>query len=55
MACVAYNKIIYTPRNETRGGGVYWNHPVCLSVCLSVCRRARLGKITRLGKMVSDT
>ena len=25
----------YTPRNEVRG--VYWIHPVCLSVCLSVC------------------
>ena len=23
------------PRNEV--GGVYWIHPVCLSVCLSVC------------------
>ena len=40
----------YTPRNEviippaTKLGGVYWNHPVRLSVCLSVrqsvCRRA---------------
>ena len=28
----------YTPRNEVRGGGgVYWIHPVCLSVSLSVC------------------
>ena len=31
----------YTPRNEVRGGGVYWIHPVCLSACpsvrLSVC------------------
>ena len=25
------------PRNEVRGGGVYWIHPVCLSVCPSVC------------------
>ena len=32
----------YTPRNEVRGG-VYWNHPVRLSVCPSV--DARLGKI----------
>ena len=30
----------YTPRNEVRGGGVYWNHPVRPSVCPSVCRRA---------------
>ena len=35
----------YTPRNEVRGG-VYWNHPVRLSVRLSVD--------TRLGKMVSS-
>ena len=39
----------YTPRNEVRG--VYWNHPVRPSVS----RRARLGKIVRLGKMVLDT
>ena len=26
----------YTPRNKVRGGGVYWIHPVCLSVCLSI-------------------
>ena len=37
--------LYYTPRNEVRGGGVYWNHPVCPSVC----RRAWLGKITQLG------
>ena len=42
-------KCCYTSRNEVRG--VYWNHPVRPSVC----RRARLGKIGRLGKMVSDT
>ena len=24
------------PRNEVRGGDVYWIHLVCLSVCLSV-------------------
>ena len=51
-------KLFYTPRNEVRGG-VYWNHPVrpsvCLSVSPSVCRRARLGKIAQLGKIVSDT
>ena len=29
-----------TPRNEVRG--VYWNHPVRLSVCLSVCLSVRL-------------
>ena len=34
----------YTPLNEVRGG-VYWNHPVCPSVRLSVD--------TWLGKMVS--
>ena len=28
---------IYTPRNEFRGGGVYWINPVCPSVCPSVC------------------
>ena len=33
----------------TKLGGVYWNHPVRPSVCPSVCRRARLGKIARLG------
>ena len=37
----------YTPSNEVRG--VYWNHPVCpsvrLSVCLSVDARAPLGKM----------
>ena len=37
----------------TKLGGVYWNHPVCLSVRPSVrpsvCRRARSGKIARLG------
>ena len=32
-----YNSLyaMYTPRNDL--GGVYWIHPVCLSVCLSVC------------------
>ena len=31
------NSTFYTPRNEVRGGGgVYWIHPVCLSVCPSV-------------------
>ena len=24
--------IYYTPRNEVRGGVVYWNHPVCPSI-----------------------
>ena len=32
----------YTPRNEVRGG-------ILESPCPSVCRRARLGKIARLG------
>ena len=27
--------VCYTPHNEFRG--VYWIHPVCLSVCPSVC------------------
>ena len=40
-------KVFLYPRNEFRG--VYWNHPVRPSVCPSVCRRARLGKIARLG------
>ena len=40
----------YTPRNEVRGGILESPCPsVCLSVCPSVCRRARLGKIVRLG------
>ena len=30
-----HQKGFYTPRNEVRG--VYWIHPVCLSVRLSVC------------------
>ena len=38
----------------TKLGGVYWNHPVRLSVP-SVCSRARFGKIARLGNMVSGT
>ena len=46
----------YTPRNEVRGGGYTGiTLSVCLSVCSSVCRHARLGRIARLGKMVSDT
>ena len=32
-----FSLFLYTPRNEVRGGGVYWIHPVCLSVRLSVC------------------
>ena len=38
--------LIFIPP-ATKLGGVYWNHPVRLSVCLST--RARLGKIARLG------
>ena len=32
------NSLYYTPSNEVSGGGggVYWIHPVCPSVCLSV-------------------
>ena len=29
--------LIYTPANKVWRGGVYRNHPLCPSVCLSVC------------------
>ena len=49
MKCGSYWPY-YTPRNEVRGGILESPCPsVCLSVCPSVCRRARLGKIVRLG------
>ena len=41
----AHNQHIFIPPATKLGGGVYWNHPVRPSVC----RRARLGKIARLG------
>ena len=34
---IADDDAFYAPRNEVRGGGgMYWIHPVCLSVCPSV-------------------
>ena len=32
-----YMTLILPPANEVGGGGLYRNHPVCPSVCLSVC------------------
>ena len=39
--------MIIPPPNEV-GGGVYWNHHVCLFVCPSVCRRHGFRSVTQV-------
>ena len=42
-----YTGFIIPPPNEV-GGGVYWIHLVCLSVCPSVCRRHGFRSISQV-------